>query len=540
MYSTRREALAYTGFVSAARPAPSALRELLSTTESGELIVAESPGGIATFFYANASLRRCFVWSSHAGVESAFHTKGPDCTAISNRPLLSHLVGTQRDAPSFSLEWARRMLLGGSTLWNDTPFAGTFQPPPRSLVVLDGDQIRYAPHPIPLERQRYTERDPAGLEALNTAALEAVSVLRRWPAGELELSGGKDSRYAAALLRRAGIEAEHVTYARGDAGEGRAAAAVALALGVDHRIDPGLAATGAELLPTVLANLRRTDGLISEARQLPYRMGGHAGRPLIQGQAHHPRGGFPTSARNTLAAMKELLIRKNIGDQELVAPELVQERRDRLLELLAGYQVKQHPTELAYWMYSDWRMARWTIASYRSRARSRPVVWPMMDERVLRVISELSTFDRLSEVAFYAALCRLSPSLAAVPLYEDTWKFDQGPIGPAEFPDGYESRRQPFKETGGVITSERRVVTVRPLFRMATREMRCSEDLRAFIDPAALELLSCNPEPWLALGLPRVQVIQFMWKAVAIALVLDGEWLRASEPTDSNRSMVGP
>jgi hypothetical protein len=530
MHQARREAFAYTGFVSAARSSASRVRKLFSPA-SGGLVADDSPGGIAAFFLVDARKDRCFAWSSHAGVEGVFHTKGEACVAIGNRPLVSHLVGTQRDAPRFSGRWARRVLLGGSSVWDDTPFEGTFQPPPRTTLVLDGDEVRHAPHPVALQRRHHRDRDPAGVKALNAAAEDAVSVLRRWPRGELQLSGGKDSRYVGALLRHAGIDADHVTHGRTTGGESVAAAAVAAALGVELRITPGDIVMADDLLPTILSNLRATDGLLSENRQLAYREEGHERRPLIQGQAHHPRGGFRALAKVDRPAMTEHLIALNLGDPALVSPALVTERRARLQELLDGYEV-QRPAELAYWMYNDWRMTRWTIASHRWRARSRHVVWPMMDERVLRVISELSPFDRLSEVAFFAALSRLSPAVAAVPLFEKTWKFDSGVIGEKEFPDHIEARRQPFKEgPGGGSTYERRLSTIRPLFRMAIHDLRYGAELRELIDPAARDVLENHPDPATALGQRQIQLVQFMWKALAVALVMEGDWLRAPAPS---------
>ncbi len=253
-----------------------------------------------------------------------------DCIAVGSSPLASHLAGTQRDAPTFSRRWARRVLLGGYTLWDDTPYEQTYQTPPRSLLVLEDTEIRFAPHPVPLGRQRYADRDPAGIDDLAAAGLEAVSVLRRWPAGEMQLSGGKDSRFIAALLGRAGIPARYVTHATASSGEGAAAAEVARVLGVDHEVTggPGIA-TGKELLPTVLSNLRLSDGLLGENRQLAYPQLRHAGEPLLQGHAHHARGGFRARATRDRPAMTASLIATTIGDEDLVAEDLVPERRVR-------------------------------------------------------------------------------------------------------------------------------------------------------------------------------------------------------------------
>ena len=534
MHRGWREAFAYTGFVSAEQYSASALRERLSMTDSGDLRFDNSPGGIASYFLASARHRRCFAWSSHAGIQGIYFTRGTDCIAVGSSPLASHLAGTQRDAPTFSRRWARRVLLGGYTLWDDTPYEQTYQTPPRSLLVLEDTEIRFAPHPVPLGRQRYADRDPAGIDDLAAAALEAVSVLRRWPAGELQLSGGKDSRFAAALLCRAGIPARYVTHATASSGEGTAAAAVARVLGVPHEVTggPGVA-TGEELLPTILSNLRLSDGMLGENRQLACPQLRHAGEPLIQGHAHHGRGGFRARATRDRPGMTASLISSNSGDAELVADDLVQERRSRLDEILNGYQVKNVP-DLAYWLYNDWRMTRWINAAYRAMSTFRPVVWPLMDERVLRVIAELSSFDRLSEVAFYRALRQLKPELGPVPLYENTWRFDAGPIGATELADGFEARQQPFKEQGkGGPSAERRLSTVQSLFRLATTELRHAQELRSLIRADVLEALSSGSNLE-ALGRPGVR-INFMWKVAAIALVMEGNWL----PARIERSGIG-
>ena len=424
---------------------------------------------------------------------------------------------------------------------DDTPFERTFQSPPRSLLILDGAEVRHASHPVRLELQRYRDRDSAGVEAFNTAVLDAISVLRRWRPGEVQLSGGKDSRYVAAALRRAEISATVVTHSAETSREGCAAAAVARALKIDHHFVPGPGVAVAErLLPTVLGNLRLSDGLLGENRQLANIPLEHAGQPLIQGQAHHPRGGFPVRAHKDRDKMAATLVARNLGSPNFVAAEMVDERRRRLEGLLDAYRVPFVP-DLSYWLYGDWRMARWLNAAYRATSRFRPVLWPMADERVLRVVSELSSFDRLGEVAFYSALQRLSQDVAAVPLFEDTWKFDDGPIGATEFPDGLEARRQPFVEQGGALSAERRLFTARPLFLLATRELRFSDELRSLIQPHVLDAMSSSHDPARVLGCRHIEVIDFMWRAAAVALVMQGDWARASvaaSPQESQHRQI--
>jgi hypothetical protein len=414
------------------------------------------------------------------------------------------------------------VLLGGATLWDDTPFEGTILPPPRTAVVV-GDELRFTAHPVPLAG-RYGKRDPAGVEALCAAALEAVAPLRRWPRGELWLSGGKDSRFAAALVRRAGIDVDVVTHGRDGAGEGVAAAAVARALGLPHRItQAGGIATGDDLLPTVLANLRRSDGLVAEGRHLAYPPPTHGGEPIIQGQAHHARGGYRCGWAPP-HLIRAQLVDATIGDAALVAGDVVAERRARLDEILDSYSVRQ-PSELAYWLYSDWRMTRWTTGAYRAAAAARPVVWPMMDERVLTVTAGLHPADRVREVAYFDAMIHLAPDLEPIPLYEDIWRFDAGPAAGRDWPDNFESRRAPFREHGRGRTDERRVATIQPLFRFAMNDVAAGRAVARAIRPEVLRALCDEADPALALGRPHMQIINFMWKATAVALVTEGSWL---------------
>lgn len=531
MHRAPDEAFAYTGFVTRSQRSAEELRHLLTRRWwSGRIQLRESPGGIATFFHADGRERRCIVWTSHAQVAGLFTTRGDDCIAISNRSLISHLCGFQRTRPTMSTQWARRVLAGNYSLWDDTPYERTTQPPPRTMVTLHEGELGTAPHPVDLPRHRYGDKDPDAVAALNRAGLEAMSVLRRWPRAELALSGGKDSRYVAALAKAAGIDVDVVTHATAATGEGPAAAAVAAAVGLPLRFhtDSGIT-TGDDLLPTMLTNLRRCDGLLSENRQLAYRPPVSGGTSIIQGQAHHPRGGFRITFRLSRPEAHALLVSQNIGDPQLVVPELADERRHRLDEVLSGYSVRQ-PAELAYWMYADWRMSRWTIGAYTALTRDRPVLWPMMDERALMVISELSAYDRVSELAFFAAMCSLCPALAEVPLYEDRWKFDNGRAGLRDHPRGFEQRTAPFKEqSGGGYTPEKRAGTIQPLFRTVLHDLPCSAELRSWIPAQVIEAAGSTKDPSGALGVPHEQAVRFLWKVVAIALVLDGSWFSAED-----------
>lgn len=524
IYQSGAEAFAYTGFVSTPAFSAADVRRLVTKASRRQLSLTRSPGGIATFFLVDGRARTCHVWSSHGAVSGLFITCHDGRTAISNRPLLSHLVGIQREAPSMSSTYARRILLGGCSMWNDTPFDFTTQPNPRKVVVLVKDALSEIEHPIPYAQNRYADGDPAGIAALTSSALDAVAVLKRWPRAELQLSGGKDSRMVAALIKRAGIDVDAVTFATATGGEGAAAAAVAQAVGIPHRIGGGPMMTGDDMVPTILTNLRRHEAMPDENRHLAYQPNISLAVPLLQGQAHHSRGGFKCRVLRERKVMHDHLVGLNIGDTRLVVDELVVERKARLDALLDSYKIRLAP-DLSYWLYNDWRITRKRLGGYLPLSRDRPVVWPLMDERALCAISELSSYDRVAEIAFYATLCGLLPALAPVPLYQDMWKFDGGPVGETRFPDGYAQRKTPINDTGGKRSADRRGANITELFRVAVKDLRFSQELRALIRPDVLHAMTELVDPAASLGLPNSTLVAFAWKVVAIALAMQGDWV---------------
>ncbi|UJR85282.1 hypothetical protein [Sandaracinus amylolyticus] len=525
----RQRAFVYTGYVRPEWRDPATIAAKLAQRE-GRLVLDESPGGIAAYFLADTNHGQCFAWSSHAGVQSVFYTVGPRCIAISNRPLLSHVVGFETTRPTFSVRWAHQIVIAGSTLWDDTPYEGTRHIEPRSMIVVNADgRLEHRPHPVPLQRRSYPDGSKEAIDELAHESLGAASVLRGMPKAELRLSGGKDSRYVAAVLSRAGADVESVTYSETHAGEGPLARVVADHFGIPHRIGTMPIATPENVLATVYRNLRRSDGLLSENRQLVFgSLDRSDGQPFIDGQAHHPRGGYGIVMGDALK-VRERMHGHCDGLRKLVVPELADERARRVDEIIDGWTLS-HPAEAAYWMYSDYRMTRWINGSYLAGSRQRPYVWLCMDERVLSAISQISVYDRSSERAFYAAMIQIAkPGIERIPLYEDQWKFDRAGKDASPFPDGYEERNTPFvlpQEPGrGRASPERRLGLVWSTFRRLVLETKSGAAVAECVDPTVRAALLEGGAAHESLGLTHGVLVDFIWRITAASLVLEGEWL---------------
>jgi hypothetical protein len=60
------------------------------------------------------------------------------------------------------------------------------------------------------------------------------------------------------------------------------------------------------------------------------------------------------------------------------------------------------------------------------------------------------------------------------------------------------------------------------------RDLASGREIARLVKPEVLRALCDEADPALALGRPHMQIINFMWKATAAALVCEGTWLATS------------
>ncbi len=187
-----------------------------------------------------------------------------------------------------------------------------------------------------------------------------------------------------------------------------------------------------------------------------------------------------------------------------------------------------NPESLSYWAYHDWRVPRLLQGSYFRNAVERPVIYPFLDERVLLVCARLAPADRVDESAFFGALVRLAPQLADVPLFDDQWRFDAS--GRATlFPDGFATRCVPNTGTpapaGARRSPDRKLSTILPLARALLGERAREGDICAWLRPEVVAAILEHDEPDAVLGIENAAMVGFLWRLVAMGLLLEGSWL---------------
>jgi len=79
------------------------------------------------------------------------------------------------------------------------------------------------------------------------------------------------------------------------------------------------------------------------------------------------------------------------------------------------------------------------------------MVFPLLDERVAQIASALSAADKASERIVFSAIRKLAPELAAAPLNNKRWRFEEK--GEVDVFPGYEQREpdKPAKANGSML-----------------------------------------------------------------------------------------
>ncbi len=484
----------------------------------------ESPGGIYSALVADLDRERVALWISHGNVEALFWAEGVDAWFAGTNPLAVHCLAQRDHRVRLDPDWARHVLVPGSTLFDDTPFLGVRMVEARRRVVLERRGPIFGPHPVDIEL------GPSGrtIRELMRECRRAIAVSSGYPDVRLSLSGGKDSRAALALLLGAGLRPEAFTSGLEGQGEVVAAAAVARRARVPHVVVPKTFAKATEFWPVVFSNLRQSDGLLSENRHLVH-VGAESVSPVeVHGQAHHLRGGYMTRGKyDHPDLVRDSAYGRFAKSAVFCDPLIGAETRSAIDEYLAGIDVPRRGLEL-YWIYGDLRMARWLQAGLHRRRKRQLLIWPFLDERVLQVAAGLTVRERVQEIAQYDLIVRSAPRLAGLPLYESQWKFDQRAGRRKVRPWWRPARMRAFVDDRSVTLGPQTASTIGlvvPYVRTALNDFSFGPELLDSLSPAWRDLANGGMPDELIGVAGRFPLFSFMWRIVALSAVMSGEWL---------------
>ncbi len=399
------------------RPAPASASSLLAAP--GQSLGANLA---APFTVAKADRDVVTAATDSIGAGQIFLHQAPGRAIMaSSATMIATMIGARVDIATMT-----GFALLGSFFGNDSAFLGVAKLPAGHCAVLA--QGRIEQHVAPAA----PAADPHS--PLDEIFRGAVAALRGcFPAADIELSGGLDSRLILAAIppeQRAAHRA--ITIGPPDSADARIAARIAARLGLEHRL---VATNGAEQLDgAALAALldRITTGYDHAANPIDKVAIVMAGRHLdskarFGGQNGEILRGFYYPGENIAAVPDEStarrLIERRMKANDRVLPDLLRTKDAAAHEAALDQRIIARllaapgawGSRLDHFYLAE-RMQRWVGASCGNRFIDRANLYPFFDRAVIDRAMAMSPGTKRDSRAALALLCALDPALAAMPL----------------------------------------------------------------------------------------------------------------------------
>jgi hypothetical protein len=389
----------------------------------------DDAGGIAAFALAHCVPERdeqLYLWSTRPGLRAIAWAESDTLIVAGTRPRLVHAVARGFAPASFDLAYLHAAICGWS-LGDLTPYAGTRLIAVDTLLHVRAGACEQRAHPTPNTER--SPRKPALQTRLYVDALrEAVAPLAQLPGFELRLSGGKDSRLVAAVLHDRGIVPSTVAcHGSPDGAEPRVAAELAQQLGWSIRFDVPVMAERGSLREGVRANLRLADGFFAtEPRHAAlglHKLSNDPGPGIVLGHIELQKGGWARKLDEPLEQVLRNCKHRVTPLRDYVIPELNAARHSEVDAYVSGLNTADS-AELGYWINYRFRVCRWLTSHYLAHSNELLPVYPLVDEKVVRVVHSAPLGQLVSERLLYRATCEAAPQLASLPLAQGHYRFE--------------------------------------------------------------------------------------------------------------------
>ncbi|XVQ10481.1 asparagine synthase-related protein [Spirillospora sp. CA-255316] len=491
--------------------------------------VAEHLGGCFSIFRAGDD--EVQAATAIARVCPVYHAEAGGVHVVGSRALLVHLVaraaatGSVRPSPDLDVLALQPMVRHGFFTNDETPFAGVRALPAASeltvrrggrLEISRGDLPRAAPAPAGARQAR--KRVGRLAEALVVAA--APLARHREPV-HLALSGGRDSRLMAAVLKAAGVPIRAITHGLADDPDVVLARRIARRLRVEHEVRLTVPGENEDVVvghPFLRAYdvVRMCEGMTSAYERVgrwePYSL-----TPKTSGSGGETlRGGF-------------------LYDQEDVSPEGIRRRVKTVFMAAPAFLTPAAQARAAEdhrpWdemaredgfgvldrLYLFYRSGRWIVGAHTATLMNNPYYHPFFDNRAVREALALPASWRASEEVVHRLIETLAPELAHVPPEGRRWRFEaDGPRRRAEWVAW--RRRAPLVPRGRTSGFNWRRSFGPDFLAILRDQVACApRELFEIVDEAkAKEHFAAVPKAW----------TNQIWHIYTLAVLLSGDWRR--------------
>ncbi|WP_222868668.1 asparagine synthase-related protein [Actinomadura syzygii] len=501
-------------------------RKLFDSDRLGD--AAESLGGCFSVFRAGE--HEVQAATSIARVCPVYYAEAGGVFVAGSRALLVHLVAraaaTNMARPSVDLDTMalQPMVRHGFFTNDETPFAGVRALPAASTITVrpgGRPDIVTAPLPevLPAPTGARAARERVG--RLAEALIKAAAPLARHDEPvNLALSGGRDSRVMASILRAAKVPMTATTHGFADDPDVILGTEIARRLGIEHKVNRTVTAENQTSVDVAHPFLRAYDiirtceGMTSAYERVnnwaPYnftpKTSGSGGETLRGGFLYDQKDQSPAGLRKRVESIFKSGSAFLTPEANARAAELHGEWAERTENDGAGV------LDLLYLFY---RSGRWIVGSHTATLMNGPYYHPFFDNRVVREALALPATWRANEEVVFRLIETLAPEIADVPPEGKRWRFEaNSPRRLREWP------------------AWRRRAAVLPVGRTAGFNWRKSYD-ENFLAILRDQVLSAPPELFDIVderrakehfaSVPKGWANQ-TWHIYTLAVLLSGEW----------------
>lgn len=403
--------------------------DLIAVSSDG-IRLKDSPGGIGACVWVSPDNSRSVCWSTQPSAIPTFFAKNRSgYCVVGNRPRLVHGASILSHGHKLDREYVSKYLVSGFALDGKTPYRNTVALPFSRSLEVEQSNYKIAPYllDLPAETPQTTPLSKKA-DKLATLLSEAMWPATVMPESQLFLSGGKDSRTLACVLKSiAPNRVNAFTLGSIERGEGKVAAPVAKRFA--KRFSTRTQAIIADPIKAAIVSNNSTDGLgINFAHQYNFRqdLSDLRGLPTYHGHSHLLRGGFA----RTMNGDKQTL--RNSLRGSFLSPFVKEGAKSWGDQFLTDWENERAKAfrdgrDILFYGQQDFRLALFTAPSSMDLTARTFMLYPLMDERVARFAASLSVFDRVSERVVFGAMQKLAKELTDLPLMGEIWRFDKYP-----------------------------------------------------------------------------------------------------------------
>lgn len=504
---------------------------LAEERDGGRLDLAALGGHYAIL---RATPDRIEAHTSLTGSEPVYIARRPGLVVLSNRASLARLTAWPDFPLAYDSDALTTMCAAGWMAHERVPFTGVELLAPGSHLVAShqGVRIRRYKHldPVTAAGEEVGALDGVGLQTaydeLTAELIDATSLLRSFaPQVRISLTGGKDSRLAAALCHAADVPFVAVTAGPPDHPDVVIAGELARLLEVEHEtsppdqrdIDLGELLDRQVLHGEGCSNIYDPCHILREEADVQYV--GHAGAAIKAGYDNLTTGPRPpvTDVDTGRKFLDDLALHNGgmlLREEAFIAQR--QANRRMAEELLAEVgRLTFH--ELAYLRL---REGRGTGANRQASAYGTFQIAPFLNDRALQLIAQLPLEHKRTQRAACEIMRRVAPQLATHRFADGRWRFEAD--GPAEFfePDTW-AQREPLTSTAMTTPIQAWRQDYDGVLRqqVVDRLSPSGSLLEEIVDPRKLAEVLARPAP------TKLNAIRSIYGALTARHLVDSSWL---------------